>query len=43
MKQAPVFNEIYMKYLADVSAIDLSLVGRRLGIDVDGDTTIIPF
>ena len=43
MKQAPVFDEIYEKYLADVSAIDLSLAGNRLGIGVDGDTTIISF
>jgi hypothetical protein len=43
MKQAPVFEEICKKYLADVSAINLSLLGKRLGIDVDGDTTIFPF
>lgn len=39
----PVFNEIYGKYLADVSAIDLSRVSCLLGIEVDGDTAIIPF
>jgi len=43
MKQAPVFDEIYKNYLAEVSAIDLSLAGKRLGIEVDGDTAIIPF
>jgi len=43
MKQTPVFNEIYENYLADVSAIDLSLTGSRLGINVDGDQAIIPF
>jgi hypothetical protein len=43
MKQAPVFEEIYEKYLADVSAVDLRLAGNRLGIDVDGDSAIIPF
>jgi hypothetical protein len=43
MKQAPVFDEIYKNYLAEVSAVDLSLAGERLGIEVDGDTAIIPF
>jgi hypothetical protein len=43
MKQAPVFDEIYENYLADVSAIDLNLAGNRLGINVDGDQAIIPF
>ncbi|WP_300457074.1 DUF3786 domain-containing protein [Desulfobacula sp.] len=43
MKQAPIFDEIYEQYLADVSAIDLNLVSNRLGITVDGNKTIIPF
>jgi hypothetical protein len=43
MKSAPVFDEIYEKYLADVSAVDLSLAGSRLGIDVDGDASTILF
>ena len=43
MQQAPVFDEIYNRYIADVSAIDLNRVSRRLGIDVDGDTAMIPF
>ncbi|BBO78572.1 hypothetical protein DSCW_59890 [Desulfosarcina widdelii] len=43
MKQAPVFDEIYKNYLTEVSAIDLSLAGKRLGIQIDGDTAIIPF
>ena len=43
MKQAPVFDEIYEKYLADVSAVDLSLIGCCLGINIDGDEVIIPF
>jgi len=43
MEKAPVFDEIYKNYLADVSAIDLNLVNSRLGIEVDEDTAIIPF
>jgi len=43
MKQAPIFNEIYEQYVADVSAIDLNLISSRFGIEVDGDTAIIPF
>ena len=43
MKQAPVFDEIYKKYLADVSAVDLIQAGDRLGINVDGDQAVIPF
>ncbi|BBO74581.1 hypothetical protein DSCW_19980 [Desulfosarcina widdelii] len=43
MKQAPVFDKIYKNYLTEVSAIDLSLAGKRLGIEIDGDTAIIPF
>ncbi|WP_319405153.1 DUF3786 domain-containing protein [uncultured Desulfosarcina sp.] len=43
MRQAPVFDEIYEKYLADVSAINLSLAGNRLGIDINGETAVIPF
>ena len=43
MKPAPVFDEIYRKYLADVSAIDLGRTAPRLGIEVDGDTAVIPF
>ena len=43
MKQAPVFDEIYMNYIADVSAIDLNFVSSRLGIEVDEDTAVIPF
>ena len=43
MKQAPVFDEIYKQYLADVSAIDLKLTASSLGITVDGDEAIIPF
>jgi hypothetical protein len=43
MQPAPVFNEIYEKYIADVSAINFNLVSSRLGIEVDGDTAIIPF
>lgn len=41
MKQAPVFDEIYKQYLADVSAIDLNIVGNLLGINVDGDEAAI--
>jgi len=43
MKIAPVFDEIYERYLADISAIDLSLAGNRLGIEIVGETAIIPF
>jgi hypothetical protein len=43
MEQAPVFDEIYKQYLAEVSAIDLKLVGNILGIHVDGDEATIPF
>lgn len=43
MKQAPVFDEIYRQYLADVSAIDLKGIGNSLGIKVDGDGATIPF
>ena len=43
MKQAPIFDEIYKQYLADVSAIDLRRIGKRLGVDVDGDEATIPF
>lgn len=43
MKQAPVFDEIYKNYIDAVAAVDLSSVGSRLGIEVSGDTAIIPF
>lgn len=43
MKQAPVFDEIYQQYLTEVSAIDLKLIGSRLGINIDGDEAVIPF
>jgi len=43
MKEAPVFDEIYEKYLMDVSAVDLSQVGNCLGITVDGNKASIPF
>jgi len=43
MKQAPVFDKIYEQYLAEVSAVDLSIAGNRLGINVDGENVIIPF
>jgi hypothetical protein len=43
MKQAPVFDEIYKQYLADVSTIDLRPTASRLGIDVEGDEAIVPF
>ena len=43
MKQAPVFDEIYKQYLAEVSAIDLKFIGNSLGINVDGDEATIPF
>jgi len=43
MKQAPVFDEIYKQYLAEVSAINLNPIGNRLGINVDGDEAAIPF
>jgi len=43
MKEAPVFDEIYEKYLIDVSAVDLSQMGNCLGITVDGDKASIPF
>jgi len=43
MKQAPVFDEIYEQYLSDLSAVDLTLAGSRLGISVDGNETTIPF
>lgn len=43
MKQAPIFDEIYNQYLADVSAIDLKRIGNRLGVNVDGDEATIPF
>ena len=43
MEQAPVFDEIYENYITKVSAVDLSLVSSRLGIEADGDTAIIPF
>lgn len=42
MKQALVFDEIYEQYLTDVSTMDLSQVGNRLGIKIDGDTATIP-
>ncbi|GAB6144822.1 hypothetical protein JCM12294_22600 [Desulfocicer niacini] len=43
MKQAPVFDEIYKQYLADISAIDPKLIANRLSINVDGNEAIIPF
>ena len=43
MQNAPVFDEIYKKYLAEVSEIDFSRVSSRLGIEIDGDAAIIPF
>jgi len=43
MKQAPVFDEIYDQYIAEVSAVDLNLISSRLGIEVDGSTAVIPF
>ena len=43
MKQAPVFDEIYNNYLADVSAVDLSLLGELLDIKLDSDEVITPF
>jgi hypothetical protein len=43
MKQAPIFDEIYEQYLADVSAVDLSQVSNRLGININGDAATIPF
>ena len=32
MQNAPVFNEIYQKYLAEVSAINLGRVSCRLAL-----------
>ena len=43
MEQAPVFDEIYENYVTKVSTVDLSPVSSRLGIEVDGDTAVIPF
>jgi len=43
MKQAPVFNEIYDQYITEVSGINFNLISSRLGIEVAGDTAIIPF
>lgn len=43
MKQAPIFDEIYNNYIAEVAAIDMDHVASRLGIDVRGDTAVIPF
>lgn len=43
MKQAPVFDEIYKQYLADIAAIDLNHTSNRLGITVNGDEAAIPF
>lgn len=43
MEQAPIFDEIYDQYITDVANIDLSLIRSRLGIEIDGDTAIVPF
>ena len=43
MEKAAVFKEIYDKYIADVSALDLKSIGHRLGIEIDGDTAVVPF
>ena len=43
MEQAPVFDEIYKKYLTDVSEIDLELISDRLGITVNEGEAVIPF
>jgi hypothetical protein len=41
--QAPVFQEIYENYLAEVAALDLPSRAEPLGIRVDGDMASIPF
>ncbi|MFP4421602.1 MAG: DUF3786 domain-containing protein [Desulfococcaceae bacterium] len=41
--QAPIFQEIYENYLAEVAALSLSSRAEPLGIRVDGDAAIIPF
>ena len=43
MEQAPVFDEIYDNYIAEVAAIDMGRASRRLGIEIDDDTAIVPF
>ncbi|MFP4387970.1 MAG: DUF3786 domain-containing protein [Desulfococcaceae bacterium] len=41
--QAPIFQEIYENYLAEVAALSLSSRAEPLGIRVDGDAATIPF
>ncbi|MFZ7128593.1 MAG: DUF3786 domain-containing protein [Desulfobacterales bacterium] len=43
MKRAPVFDEIYAKYLQDVSTIDPARVSSRLGLQIEGEAVVVPF
>ena len=38
-----VFERIYRDYLVEVSALDLNRIKERLGVELDGETAIIPF
>ena len=42
MYESAVFDEIYQDYLNQLSEVDLGFVKDRLGIDIDGETAIIP-
>lgn len=43
MKKAAVFDKIYAQYIADVASVDLVRARKRLGIELDGDSAVIPF
>lgn len=43
MARAAVFDEIYANYLAEVAALDLPSVARRLGLEQEGGAVLIPF
>lgn len=43
MDQTEVFEEIYKDYLTQIQGLDLKRVASRLGVEVDGDSVIVPF
>jgi hypothetical protein len=42
MVRAPIFKKTLEDYLNQISRLDLSACGRRLGFDMVGDTALIP-